>query len=75
MRHKSLVKPLVNLIPPRLRQELRPSLSTRNPFDIKLSEKTQTIVLNRLQPDLARLEAEYGVDVQGKWGLSIDNKV
>ena len=71
LRHFSLMRPLVKQIPPRFRQYLRGKLSRQDPFLVELSEKDWAIALKKLQPDLVRLESEYGVDVQSKWGLSL----
>lgn len=71
MRHFSLMRPLVKQIPPRFRQFLRGKLSRQDPFLVELSERDRAIALEKLRPDLVRLESEYGVDVQGKWGLSL----
>lgn len=71
IRHLSLIRPLVKLIPPQLRQHLRGKLARKDPFLIELSDRDKAIALEKLQPDLARLESEYGIDVQRKWGLSL----
>lgn len=63
------VKSLGSLMPPQLRQKLYKPLSRQTSYDIQLSEQNKELILKRLQPDLTRLEAEYGIDVQGKWGL------
>ena len=69
IRHLSLIRPLVKLIPPRFRQTLRRNLARQDPFTIELSQEDKAIVLERLLPDLERLESEYGINVQEKWGI------
>ena len=75
MRHLSLMRPLVKQISPRVRQYLRGKLARKDPFSVNLPEQDWAIALEKLQPDLIRLESEYGVDVQNKWGLSLTEKV
>lgn len=67
----SALKSLGRLISPKIRQKLYKPLSRTDPYDVKLSEQDKATVLERLQPDLARLKVEYGIDVKGKWGLPI----
>ncbi|PSO62529.1 MAG: hypothetical protein BRC39_05950 [Cyanobacteria bacterium QH_7_48_89] len=69
LRHRSWMRSLLDLISPRLRQKLRKPLSRKEQYNYKLSEQDRAAALKQLQPDLARLESEYGIDVKGKWGL------
>lgn len=72
IRHKPPVRFLLeNFTSPRLRQKLRGRLSRKEPLDFKLTEQQKAMVLNRLQADLLTLEADYGINVQGKWGIPI----
>jgi hypothetical protein len=75
IRHKPMIRFLINnLTSPRLRQKLRGRLSRKDKdsFNFMLTEQQQAIILKQLQPDLIQLEAEYGIDVQNKWGLLLD---
>lgn len=57
-----VVKFTSSLIPPQVNQKLYNLLSRRKPFEVELSEQEKNKIMNRLEPDLARLKSEYGVD-------------
>jgi hypothetical protein len=63
------VKSMVRLISPELRQKLYAPLSRKDTFTIQLSEQEQAAILERLRPDLQRLQSEYGVHFQHRWNL------
>ena len=63
-----VVKFLGSLVPPEVRQKLYQPLSRKQTLEVKLSEQEKADILQRLEPDLMRLQNEYGVDIS-KWGL------
>lgn len=66
-----LVKSLGSLISPEIRQKLYQPLSRKQTLEVKLSDEEKAQVLQRLEPDLMRLQDEYGVDIS-KWGLLLN---
>ena len=67
----SAIKSLGKFISPQLRQKLYKPLSRKSPYQVNLSEQDKAKVFKRLQPELSRLEADYGIKVQNKWDLSL----
>ncbi len=67
------VKSVGRLVPPQIRQKLYKPLSRKNPYMIQLSDLDKSLIIKRLQPDLVRLQNEYGLDILRKWKLSLDN--
>jgi Sulfotransferase family len=67
------VKSVGRLVPPQIRQKLYKPFSRSNPYDVKLSDRDRKLILQRLQPDFARLYTDYGVDVFQKWKLPVLN--
>ena len=67
------IKSVAKLISPEIRQKLYKPLSRKKSYKVQLSEADKTQILNRLQPDLIRLETEYNIDVHRKWGLPTTN--
>ncbi|MGF1492531.1 MAG: sulfotransferase [Microcoleaceae cyanobacterium] len=67
------VKSIGKQVAPQLRQKLYKPLSRKKSFNVELTEQDKEQILQRLQPDLTRLQTEYGIDVEHKWGLSIGN--
>ena len=72
IRHLPFVKPLVELISPRTRQSLRVMLSRKDPFEFNLTEQEKQDVIQKLLPDLRQFKQDYGIDVEEKWGISLD---
>ncbi|MDY6782467.1 MAG: sulfotransferase [Cyanobacteriota bacterium] len=65
------VKSIGRLIPPKIRQKLYNPLKSGKIQDVRLSDRDREIIFERLQPDLAKLQATYGVDVAQKWKLPL----
>lgn len=72
IRHFSFVKPLVEMISPRTRQSLRVLLSRKDPFEFCLSDQEKLDIVQQLAPDLRRFNQLYGLNVEEKWGISLD---
>ena len=62
------IKSVGSLIPPQVREKLYKPLSRKETLEVKLSDKDKALVLQRLEPDLRRLQAEYSVDIS-PWNL------
>ncbi|MBE9039583.1 sulfotransferase [Oscillatoriales cyanobacterium LEGE 11467] len=65
------VKSVSRLVPTQFRQKLYKPLSRKNSYEVKLSDRDKAFILQRLQPDLDRLETEYGIDIRSKWEFPI----
>jgi hypothetical protein len=70
-----IVKSIGQLISPEIRQKLYKPLSRKDSYKVELSESDKTMILQRLQPDLFRLQHEYGINLKQKWGLCVDHKI
>lgn len=67
------IKSIGKIVPPQIRQKFYHPLNSGKLQDIQLSDRDQKMILKRLQPDLAKLQTVYGLDVCQKWGLSLQD--
>lgn len=72
IRHWPWIKPFVEMVSPRTRQSLRVRFSRKDPFDFNLTEQEKIDIIQQLVPDLRQFEQVYGVDVEKKWGISLN---
>lgn len=63
-----VVKSVGSLISPQIREKLYKPLSRKETLEVKLSEREKTLAIERLEPDLIRLQTEYGVDIS-RWNI------
>lgn len=69
LRHLSPIRPLVQLIPPSVRQQLRKYLRRSDPFETTLSDEDLGMVLDYLQEDLQRLRSDWGINPHERWNI------
>jgi hypothetical protein len=70
----AFVQRLLRKLAPSTREKLRRLVSRRIEIDeskFRLTPQQRDFVIEQLRPDLQRLQAEYGVDVESRWGISI----
>lgn len=71
IRHTAVVDPVVNLIPPAVRQKLRRYLQRRDVASVSFSAQDQQQIESALQEDLTQLHNEYGIDAEEEWSFSL----
>ena len=71
LRHLDFIRPLVQLIPPSLRQQLRKYFKRSDTFETSLDEEEIESVLNELNSDLRNLRSQWGIDPSEKWDIPV----
>jgi len=71
IRHNTLVEPIVEMISPAIRQQLRGYLQRSKVRSTALSERDQVRLSSELQEDVNRLHTDYGINVERDWGFSL----
>lgn len=74
MRKRSFKRAVTQLIPAAVRNRLRKIGSRPLETRFHLSAAEEAAILDELRPDLRRLKDDYGVDVEGVWGISLDGR-